>query len=134
MTKAPERVFASKQEDGSWRLADCAETACLEFIEFVPKGHAIALVAAAYEDAADSIQKFGVTPLVDAGHDSAPFFVATYGRDVARARTPDDATAALERVKQEVAEQAAKLADEWYHNSGHGSPGDEIRAAFIRKG
>lgn len=31
-------------------------------------------------------------------------------------------------ASREAFEEAAKVADAWYRNSGHGSPGDEIRA------
>lgn len=105
MTKAPERAVLhespheiEKGFQGWWHIDDGANGTGLGW--YVPEDHALALVAAAYEDAANLvgvtcklISSVGYTMFADRVGEMVPHL---------RARTPDDATAALERLKQEA--------------------------------
>jgi hypothetical protein len=81
--------------------------------------HHLALVAAAYLDAANL-------------HQSLWRETSAYKTDQILKRAPDDAQAALERMKRkariEGMRKAADVAEDWFHRIGHGNPQDEIRA------
>jgi len=120
MTKAPERIWAEEtiggtygvgQSSGEWystKFNDDRET------EYIRADHALALVAAAYEDCWEQGKQAG-----------------RFAPDV-----PDDAQAALEardqwikqEARNEALREAAEAARSWYHNLGKGTPQDEILA------
>ena len=80
------------------------------FTEYTRTGHALALVAAAYEDAAaacaDAAWRRDGDDAYTRGLDNGALEQAAACATAVRARTPDDARAALEKVKREAREEA----------------------------
>jgi len=130
MTKAPERftTYNVMMSAESGKEVPSPEGKWVRFSDHID--HALALVAAAYEDAAQH-HDYHATQYTRISSNPDAAAHAEHAKQI-RARTNDDAQAALERVKQEARNEAlreaAEAARSWYHNLGKGTPQDEILA------
>lgn len=96
------------------------------------RDHALALVAAENEACAKACEDASY----DGTHpaDDMAELGCLRSRDKIRARTPDDATAALERVKQEAWKRGMNDAADAADSAGDFRTADAIRAALITEG
>lgn len=112
MTKAPERIWAAvdslypEQDGGTWVSEICSG------VEYTRTDHALALVAAAYEDAENVADEWD-----DFDYSDGSATARNIKKEI-RARTPDDATAALKardaRIRNEALREVLRLARQKY--------------------
>lgn len=140
MDKAPERIWVQNDtENHKDELAKLGIKPVLEaiscFQEYTRTDISNALIAAAYEAAADSIENLPEKDRAGPPQDNIDRLLDAQKRSDAktiRALTPDDARAAydaaIRAAKIEGMREAAKVAEEWYSNLGKGTPHDAITA------
>jgi len=108
--KAPERIWAAYTDqvyEGK-RGITISDEAAPGHIEFIPNDHALALVASAYEDAAQH-HDYHVAQYTRIGSKPDAAAHAEHAKQI-RARTDDDAQAALERVERDARNEALREA------------------------
>lgn len=146
-TKAPEKIWAWEEEHpatnargykaGGWVNTEPVR----EATPYTPTDIADALVAAAYEAAAEVADQRHQVYMESKGRDPADYTSGySIARDAIRALTPDDAKAALDRIVQKAVtaerERCAEIVEDearFYAGLREGTILDRM-AAGIRKG